>query len=137
MFCDKPRDFISILRTFFKSSLASKTLTIKLRLYNGDYYHTHMQVALRPARPMPAATALHLWPQWRRCLSCTSLSRHLYLVKDFGDDFVGADIVGFGLVGHADAVAQHIVSHGDDVLGNDEAALVQEGVSARGACQAD
>lgn len=136
MFCDKPRDFISILRTFFKSSLASKTLTIKLRLYNGDYYHTHAGgVAAGSAdagsdcpASVASVAALPLQPP---------LSRHLYLVKDFGDDFVGADIVGFGLVCHADAVAQHIVSHGDDVLGNDEAALVQEGVSARGACQAD
>ena len=62
---------------------------------------------------------------------------NLNLVEDFGDDFVGADVVRFGFVCHADAVAQDVVADGDDVFGDDVTALTQEGVCACGAGQGD
>ena len=65
------------------------------------------------------------------------LSGHLYFVQNFGDDFIGGDVVGFSLVGKADAVAEYIVAHCAHILGNHIAALVKECIGAGGTCKRD
>jgi len=66
---------------------------------------------------------------WKRKLG------HLNLVEDVGDYHVGSEVVGFGLVGQADAVTQYVVAYRDDVFGDYIAALVQERVCAGGFSQ--
>ena len=55
-------------------------------------------------------------------------SGHLNLVEYIGDDFVGGDVVGLGLVGDADAVTEHVVAYGADILGYHVSATAQESV---------
>ena len=50
---------------------------------------------------------------------------------------LGGDLLGLGLVGEDDAVAQHVEADGLHVLGRDVAAVAQERVRARGQVQRD
>ena len=53
-------------------------------------------------------------------------SGYFNLVDNLADDFLGGDVVGFRLVGQADTMAQHIMSHGTDIFGYHISATLDE-----------
>ena len=76
---------------------------------------------------------------WRlaRSLARARGSRHLDDLEDAPDDLLGRDLLGLGLVGEHDAVAEHVGADGLHVLGRDVAAVAQERVRARREVQRD
>ena len=63
--------------------------------------------------------------------------RDFDVLEELADDGLGRDLLGLGLVGEDDAVAQDVDAHGLDVLGRDVAAVAQEGVRARRGVEVD
>ena len=70
-------------------------------------------------------------------LSFTNSSRHLNLIDNLTDDFLADHIICLSLIGQAYAVAKHVVSNGTYVLGNDIAAMLDEGIRPTGQGQID
>ena len=69
--------------------------------------------------------------------AASARSRHLDALEDALDDLLGRHLLGLGLVGERDAVAQHVGADRLDVLGRDVAAVAQEGVGPRRQGQGD
>ena len=63
-------------------------------------------------------------------------SGHLDLVEYLRNNLVGGDVIGFGLVGESDAVAEYVVTHCTHIFGNYITALTREArampIDARG-----
>ena len=62
---------------------------------------------------------------------------HFDVLEQLAHDRLGGDLLGLGLVGEDDAVAQHVGADRLDVLGRDVAAVAQERVRARRQVQGD
>src|SRR6185436_6167192 len=63
--------------------------------------------------------------------------RHFDALEQLADDVLRGHLLGLGLVGDDDPVAEHVDADGLDVLGGDVAATAQEGVGPRGHVQID
>ena len=63
--------------------------------------------------------------------------RHLDGIQYFVDDFFGGDILSLGLVSQTDTVTQNIRGHGTDVLGDDIATVLDEGLGLGSQGQVD